>query len=529
MHKPLPLGVQSFPKLIRGGYLYVDKTKWIYDMVKYSAGLYFLSRPRRFGKSLMVSTLEEIFLGNRDLFKGLWIDQTDYQWKTHPVIRLDFGVMAVKSAEELKTALLDFLQNVALKNKITLRPGAYYTQFSDLIDKLAAKGQVVILIDEYDKPLIDNLTHVEEAKKIRDVLKGFYTVIKAMDAQVRFVFLTGISKFSKAGVFSSLNNLSDITMDDQFSTCVGLTQKELDYYFDSRIPALATHLSMSEEAVKEKIKKWYNGFRFSKRGEAVYNPVSILSLFEKMDFRNYWFETGTPTFLIDLIREKQYELPEIEDLEVDELSFSSYEIENLNIVSLLVQTGYLTIKGYEESELWPLYRLYYPNLEVQNAFLKYLLASFSHLPNGKASSYLSQLVRALRKKDLGRFFSLLQVFFANIPYSIQIKKEKYYNSIFYMIFKLIGLSIHTEVETNQGRIDVVIELTDRVVIFEFKVDGSAEKALQQAKKTKYYQKYQHSGREIELVGVNFDTKTRTVGAWKTETIHADATTQLTNR
>ena len=281
MLKPLPIGVQSFRKLITGGYLYVDKTKWIYEMVKYPSGLYFLSRPRRFGKSLMVSTLEEIFLGNRDLFKGLWIDESDYQWQIHPVIRIDFSLMAVKSAEELESGLIDFLQHYALQHNITLRPGRYYTQFSDLIYKLSAKGRVVILIDEYDKPIIDNLTNVEEAKKIRDVLKGFYTVIKAMNAQTRFVFLTGISKFSKAGVFSSLNNLSDITMDDRFATCVGLTQSELESNFEARIPALASHLQLSQNALLEQIQKWYNGFRFSKRGEPVYNPFSTLSLFEK--------------------------------------------------------------------------------------------------------------------------------------------------------------------------------------------------------------------------------------------------------
>ena len=228
MLKPLPIGFSSIRDLIEGGFLYVDKTKWIYELVRYPKGAYFLSRPRRFGKSLMVSTLEEIFLGNRDLFKGLWIEQSDYQWQSHPVIRLDFSLIPVKSADELEIALIDLLQHIAQQHQITLRPGRYYTQFSDLIYQLSSKGPVVILIDEYDKPLIDHLTNIEEAKKIREVLKGFYTIIKAMNAQIRFVLLTGISKFSKAGVFSSLNNLSDLTLHDRFASCVGITQDELE-------------------------------------------------------------------------------------------------------------------------------------------------------------------------------------------------------------------------------------------------------------------------------------------------------------
>ena len=519
MLKPLPIGVQSFRKLITGGYLYIDKTKWIYEMVKYPSGLYFLSRPRRFGKSLMVSTLEEIFLGNRDLFKGLWIDESDYQWQTHPVIRIDFSHERVSDAQTLQVVISDYLSEIAESYGLTLPTGRYIKQFRHLIRQLSAKGQVVILIDEYDKPIIDNLTNVEEAKKIRDVLKGFYTVIKAMDAQVRFVLLTGISKFSKAGVFSSLNNLSDITMSPRYSAAIGITQDELEHYFAERITILAAELQVEREELLAQIRLWYNGFCFSARCQNVYNPYSLLRFFQEGLFANYWFETGTPTFLVDLIQQKEYELPEIEKLKVDELAFSSYDIGKLNIVPLLVQTGYLTIKGIEPGELEPLYRLYYPNYEVQNAFLKVLLASFSHFPNGQASNYLSQLVRALRKKDLKRFFAVLEVFFANIPYSLQIKTERYYHSIFYMIFKLIGLSIHAEVETNQGRIDAVIELTDRVVIFEFKLDGSAQKALQQAQKTKYYQKYQYSGREVELVGVNFDSKKRTVDSFLAKTIH----------
>lgn len=521
MLKPLPVGVSTFSDIINGGYLYVDKTKWIYELVRHPKGPYFLARPRRFGKSLLVSTLEEIFRGNRALFKGLYLDSTDYQWESYPVIRIDFSQERVNNAEELQLVISDYLNDIADEIGITLPQTRVLRQFRLLIRGMAAKGKVVILIDEYDKPIIDNITNVKEAQRIRDVLKGFYTIIKAMDQYVRFVFLTGISKFSKVGVFSGLNNLNDMSMDKRYAALLGITEEEMSHYFADYINALASRDAISQEQLKRQIKRWYNGFRFSKLAQPLYNPFSLLLLFDKQDFRNYWFESGTPTFLINLIREEQYDIEKIEGLKVSELAFSSYEIDNLKVLPLLFQTGYLTIKGYEEKESLSskgqkrrLYDLYYPNYEVESAFLEYLVGTFTDVQNGASEAHLWALVEALENKDLDGFFEILSIFFANIPYDLHLKYEKYYQTIFYLIFKLIGLIVEAEVKTNQGRIDTVIILSDSLFIFEFKLDGTAKDALQQIKKTQYYQKYRQSKKEIYLIGVNFDSSKRSIGDWK---------------
>jgi hypothetical protein len=298
MLKPLPIGFSTFRKIICGGYLYVDKTKWIYEMVKDPAGVYFLSRPRRFGKSLLASTLSELFAGNRELFEGLWIEQSDYQWETHPIIRIDFSLNPVTNASELEEAIKKEVNLIAQQNQLTLSDGKSHQQFRELIYKLYGEGQVVILIDEYDKPIIDNLSNIEEAKRIRELLKSFYTVIKGMDQYVRFVFLTGISKFSKVGVFSGLNNLEDLTMSPAFSAAVGITEQELRDNFGEYITSLAAQEELSEEELLAKIKTWYDGFCFSVACQPVYNPYSLLLLFKQKLFENYWFETGTPSFLV---------------------------------------------------------------------------------------------------------------------------------------------------------------------------------------------------------------------------------------
>lgn len=514
MLKPLPAGRSTFRKIIRDGLLYVDKTKWIYEMVKHPGGVYFLSRPRRFGKSLMVSTLEEVFLGNRDLFEGLWIHDSDYEWQKHPVIRIDFSFNPVKSASELEEVIKREIHLIAQQNQLSINKGQYYQQFRELIYKLSVKGQVVILIDEYDKPIIDHITNVEEAVKIRDTLKGFYSVIKASDQYLRFVFLTGISKFSKVGVFSGLNNLTDITMSPAYSDALGITQDELVAYFPDYITLLAQQEGLSNDALLQKIKEWYNGFCFSIRCRQVYNPYSLLRLFQDNLFSTYWFATGTPTLLIKLIKEREYKLSQISNLSVGESAFTTYQIEDLSVIPLLFQTGYLTIKGYDRES--GLYQLYYPNHEVENSFLKYILRAFSDVEHGTTETYLWRLKQALKQKDFKQFFSVLEVFFAGIPYDLQLKYEQYYQTIFYLIIKLVGLRASAEERTNQGRIDTVVELEDTLIIFEFKLDGSAQNALDQIKNTNYPQKYRLEGKEVILVGVNFSTETRSVTEWKVE-------------
>ncbi|MCB0186114.1 MAG: AAA family ATPase, partial [Caldilineaceae bacterium] len=390
----------------------------------------------------------------------------------------------------------------------------YERQFQMLITQLAKKGKVVILIDEYDKPIIDNLQNIEEAKRIRDVLKGFYTVIKAMDRYLRFVFLTGVSKFSKVGVFSGLNNLEDLTMRASFATALGITEHELRSNFDAHLDALATTLALTKAALLEKIRYWYNGFRFAEGGESVYNPFSLLLLFKEERFDNFWFATGTPTFLMNLIRERNYGLQEVTDPKLGHLAFSSYELERLEIAPLLVQTGYLTIKGYDPARR--LYDLSYPNFEVEDAFLTFLLGSFTDVEKGLAEGYIWQLISDLQAARLADFFETFRIFFAQVPYTIRLKQEKYYQSIFHIIFTLIGLRAEAEVATDRGRIDAVIELAQRIYLFEFKLDGSAETALAQIKTHQYATKYRGRVKPVHLVGVNFAAETGEVREWLEE-------------
>ena len=509
--RPLPVGIQTFRKIIEGGFLYVDKTRWIYDLIRHPYGVYFMARPRRFGKSLLVSTLDEIFRGNRELFRGLWLYDSPYRWEPYPVIRIDFSRQAVNSAAALERSIQRILQRLARYHGVTLREGNPLEQFEDLILELATQGLVVILIDEYDKPILDNIENLAEARRIRDVLKGFYSVIKSLDEYIQFVFLTGISKFSRVGVFSGLNNLQDISMHDRYAAMLGITQEELETRFADHITVLARRQGLTTAEALAQIRTWYDGFCFSADCTHVYNPFSLLLLFETQAFRPYWFESGTPTFLLKLIKSRGYDVPQLERLNLDELAFSTYELDKLEIVPLLFQTGYLTIKSYNRQTRR--YRLSYPNYEVEYAFLTYLLGEFGGVEKAFATSYLSRLVQALQGGDWERFFEVLNTFLANIPYDIQIRRERYYQTVFYLIFKLIGLEIDAEVRTSRGRIDAVIELPDRVHLFEFKLEGTAQEALSQIKEREYFVRYREAGKTLTLVGVSFDPQQRSIDDW----------------
>ncbi len=513
--KNLPVGIQSFKDLREGNYLYIDKTEYIYELVKYPHGVYFLSRPRRFGKSLLISTLNEIFLGNKELFKGLWIYNSNYNWEKYPVIRIDFSKMKAETKEELKELINLTLKKIAQSYEIELEAQLYIARLDELIYKLSRKynKHIVILIDEYDKPILDHIDNVERAVEMREILKGFYTVIKGSDEYIRFVLLTGVSKFSKAGVFSGLNNLEDITMTEKFNTILGITEEELEKYFGEYIDELSRKEGISREATLNEIREWYNGYCFSRNCERVYNPFSILRLFKDRNFTNYWFETGTPSFLINLLKNKNFNITRI-PLKVVETSFTVYEVDKLEVVPLLFQTGYLTIAGYDKE--YGEYVLDYPNREVKKSFTEILLKEYTG--DEMNGSYVIELKRAINKKDLEKFFEVLQDIFHQIPYDIVIKKERYYQSIFYLIFTLIGVDINTEVRTDRGRIDAVVETGDRIYIFEFKLYGKSGEALQQIKEKKYYEKYVSGGKDIILIGAGFNPEEEKIIEYKIESI-----------
>lgn len=514
--KNFPLGIYTFDSIISNNYLYVDKTDKLYKLFAKGQAVYFLSRPRRFGKSLTLSTLRAIFEGKKELFKGLAIYDKPYDWKKYPVVHLNLALKKIFSAEGLDNFLSEQCAVVAEQHGIKLTSNGCDGKFAELVRKLGKDAHVVILIDEYDKPILDNVGNLAECRKMLELLKSFYGVVKASDRYLRFAMLTGVSKFSKVSVFSDLNNLYDLTMDAEVADMLGYTQAELDHYFAGSIAELAGSEGLSREAALDKVKNWYNGYRFSDEDIKVYNPVSVMNLFQTMKFKNYWFETGTPTFLVNLIRDRQYDLEHLPADYIDETAFSTYEIENLEILPLLFQTGYLTIAECRKEFGTMMFRLDYPNFEVRESFNRRLANTFSGIETQSTSAHAYKLAKALQENDINSFFASMRVFFANVPYDIQLSNEKYYQTIFYIVFTLLGLKIEAEVRTENGRVDAVARTDTHVYIFEFKLRGDAESALEQIRERRYYEKYLDSDREIVLVGAGFDRESRNIGVYAVE-------------
>jgi hypothetical protein len=515
--KNLPLGVQTFRDFSEKNYIYVDKTKQIHDLFAQGGRYYFLSRPRRFGKSLLISTLAELFSGNKEPFKGLWI-YDKIEWTQYPVIHIDFSKIDYETPGKLKKSIKKFLENTAKSYGITLdEERSYKESFVECIEKLSAKGRVVILIDEYDKPIIEYVEAEETdmAKKMRRVLKSFYGVIKASDAFLHFAFITGVSKFSRVSVFSDLNNLTDITLMEEFSTLLGYTEAELEHYFSGYMKQMTEKRGISESYLSETLRKWYNGYSWD--GENfVYNPYSILNLFHKNKFKNYWFATGTPTFLTRLIKSREIDLMELENLPVNSYIFESYDIENLEIPALLFQTGYLTVKKITVKGEKETYHLSYPNQEVRDSFLTHLFDEYTQKKMTFSTRVLEQINESLEADDMDRFVQELKTLFASIPQPIFIDgREAYYHSVIYLVLRLNGAEVRAEDPTNMGRIDAVVETGKKIYIMEFKM-GSEQKALDQIKEKKYYEKYLGKGKEVVLMGVGFDPGERNIGNYLLE-------------
>mgnify|MGYP003867893293 CR=1 FL=1 len=510
--KPLTTSIYTFPKLINGGFTYVDKTKDIYELLKPPTAQYFLSRPRRFGKSLLVSTLKAIFQGQKDLFEGLAIADTDYDWKSYPVIELNLGSCAADSADGLKTLLDYAVEDNAAVHGVSLERKGCAARFQELVNKTAQKNPVVILIDEYDKPLLGHLGK-ESAREIQDVLKSFYSVIKTTEPYQRFVLLTGVSRFSRVSIFSDLNNLTDLTMNYETATLLGYTQDELEANFADYIQRLADQEEKPYAQVVEGLRDWYNGYRFHHKAETVYNPVSVMKCLNASEYANYWFETGTPTFLVELLKRQPMDM---EDLSIQAEAISTYDPNDLEPLPLLFQTGYLTIQGIEQIGEMRYYHLDYPNREIRQAFNYWLVRDFAEVPDPELSTALRGMVKSLQKCDIDAMLEHLKTFFANIPNTITLAHEKYYQTIFFTVFKLIGAMIEAEVNTNTGRIDAVVKTDKYIYIFEFKLGGTAEEAMQQIYDKQYAAPYRDDARTTTLVGVGFDRENRNIHTWLRE-------------
>lgn len=508
----LPIGIQDFEKLRSNGLLYVDKTRIIHGLLS-KAGYYFLSRPRRFGKSLTLSTIRAIFEGKRELFQGLWIeDQWDWS-KTHPVIHLSFSSIGYRTLG-LEAAIAAELQVISETLGIALQAQTIDRQLEELIRKLAQRDdRVVLLIDEYDKPLIDYLDDIPLAKTNQQVMKTFYSVIKDSDPYLQFLLITGVSKFSKVSIFSDLNHLLDLTFARDAVALTGYTQAELEHYFQDYMSEMEGYLGLSHAALLEKLRDWYNGYSWDGRTR-VYNPFAILNFFSAGDFRNFWFETGTPTFLPKLM--KAQNRLDVDQVELDEMGFSVYDIEKLQVLPVLFQTGYLTIQAKLE---YGLYRLGYPNREVRAAMLAYLIAEMRHDDALTSTPTVVSLHRAFAANDLEQVIKLVKSIFKTIPSQIFIKEaESYYHSLIHLVFHYLGLYTESEVNTNDGRLDCVVKTPTHIYVIEFKLNHSADEAMQQIKDKGYAEKYRADPRPKVLVGVNFSSEMKTVEGWKTEAL-----------
>jgi len=508
--KHLPLGQQDFRGIIEGDFLYVDKTKYIFQLL--NNRYYFLSRPRRFGKSLLINTLKEIFSGSKELFKNLWIyDKID--WQVHPVIQISFSSIGHKVIG-LEKAIHNMLNELATKNNIKLLNEDYPNKFKELIEKLSEKGKVVLLIDEYDKPIIDYIEDIPQADENREILKNFYSIIKDSDKYLRFFFVTGVSKFSRVSIFSDLNNLNDITIHDDYAQLTGISQQELLDNFGDYIDVLQRKLSKYFPNIVEQIKREYLGYSWD-GFSFVYNPFTLLNLFDKKNFGDYWFQTGTPTFLMKLIKEGNYTTFDLENKKVFLTMFEKYEINDISLISLLFQTGYLTIKKVDIRK--GALTLGFPNREVERSFSIHLLASLNGGKITTTNSLLLEMTEAMEQNRIDGFMKLLNTLFKGISYTIAQNEESYYHSIFYLVVKMLGFNIESEILTIDGRIDAVLFTENVIYVIEFKT-GNTKKAITQIREKGYHLKYTNDKRPIQLFGIDFDLDKKCVASYVVENV-----------
>ena len=514
--RKLPVGIQDFTSLREDGYLYVDKTALVYKMVT-TGKPYFLSRPRRFGKSLLLSTLEAYFLGRKDLFKGLAIEQLEKEWKVYPVLHLSLNAKFYETKESLEQILDDHLVAWEDKYEITKKKEStnYEGRFMQIIQQACEKTgeKVVVLIDEYDKPLLRTLFNDDLHNVYREMLTGFYTVLKDADRYLRFVFITGVTKFSQLGIFSNLNQLIDISMAPDYATVCGMTKVEIERDFQPELAALAAMNKLTYEQTVNELTKRYDGYHFSEfRTEGIFNPFSVLNALLQKRFSSYWFATGTPTMLVDMLKKTDYDLRQLDGIEVPAAALTDYRADFQNPVPIIYQSGYLTIKDYDSE--FNFFRLGYPNAEVEYGWLNFITPYYTSLSEANAPFYIGKFWDELRAGDVDAFMERLRAFFADIPYELNDRTEQHYQIIFYLVFKLLGQYIEAEVRSARGRAGAVVKTTDYIYVFEFKLDGSVDKALQQIDDKGYLIPYTVDSRQLVKVGADFNKEDRNIGEWK---------------
>ena len=508
-----PIGVQDFEKLRQDGYVYVDKTKYIYEIVTHGNS-YFLGRPRRFGKSLLLSTFEAYFLGKKESFEGLAIEKLETEWTQYPVLRLDLN-----TGEYLTDSNLESVLNVTLNDWERLygsrdEEDTPSLRFKGIVERAYEKTglKVVILVDEYDKPLISTFDNPDLQEHYRSQLKAFYSVLKTQDRYIRFAFLTGVTKFGKVSVFSDLNNLNDISMDKRYSDICGITEKELHENFESSIKELADSAETTYEDICLKLKERYDGYHFCPDVDGVYNPFSLLNALDKKELGDYWHETGTPTFLVQLLQDNDYDLNRLQREEIMAEDITKVDNVERNPVPMLYQSGYLTIAGADKE--FGTYTLDFPNKEVENGFIKFILPYYANDRSGNSKFKVTQFVRDVRNGDPEGFMTRLQTFLENGDYRIAGDKEIYFQNVLFVIFKMMGLYTSVERTTARGRADIVIETPGYIYVIECKLDGSVDEALRQIEEREYAKPYALDQRKLFKIGVNFSSKIRGIAEWK---------------
>ena len=512
MEKLYPIGIQNFEKIRKDGYFYVDKTALMYRLVS-TRSYYFLSRPRRFGKSLLISTIEAYFQGKKELFEGLAVAGLESEWKKYPVIHLDLNAKKFDSPEDL-TRLIDRQLLVFEDEYGRVREDVTVDdRFVSLIRNMSKKTgeRVVILIDEYDKPLLQAIGNDSLQNEFRGILKAFYGVMKSMDGHIRFAMLTGVTKFGKVSVFSDLNNLEDISMDERYVNICGICEKELLDNFSDDIRELAENNGQTFDEAREKLRENYDGYHFYPGCPGIYNPFSILNTFSKKRYGNYWFETGTPTYLVGLLKAHKYDLYRMAHEKTTARVLDCIDASSTNPIPVIYQSGYLTIKGFIPEPR--IYELGFPNREVEEGFMDFLLPYYTPVENTETGFAIWEFIGDVKSGNIDGFMERLQAFLADCPYEMAKDIKLHYQNVLFIVFRLAGLYTKVEYHTSRGRIDLVLQTPDYVYVMEFKLDGSAEEAMQQIVEKQYALPFAKDPRKVFCIGVNFSSDTRNIDRW----------------
>ena len=513
-NKIYPIGIQNFESLRQDGYFYVDKTALMYKMVK-TGRYYFLSRPRRFGKSLLVSTLEAYFQGKKELFAGLAIEKLEKDWIKYPILHLDLNIEKYDTPESLDNILNDNLEY--WESQYGTRPSetSFSLRFAGIIQRACEKTgrRVVVLVDEYDKPMLQAIGNENLQKQYRDTLKPFYGALKTMDGCIKFALLTGVTKFGKVS-FSDLNNLDDISMWNEYVELCGVSEREIHENLEAELHEFASVRGMTYEKLCDELRVCYDGYHFTHDSIGMYNPFSLLNAFKRNEFGSYWFETGTPTYLVRLLQKHHYDLERMAHEETDAQVLNSIDSESTNPIPVIYQSGYLTIKGYDEE--FGIYRLGFPNREVEEGFIRFLLPYYANVDKIESPFEIRKLVREVESGDYDSFFRRLQSFLADTTYEVVRERELHYANVLFVVFKLVGFYTKVEYHTSHGRIDLVLQTDKFIYIMEFKLDGTAEEALRQINEKHYALPFESDGRKLFKIGINFSAETRNIEKWVVE-------------